>query len=320
MRKVLVVGDANVDIIVPFPKITNSEKNYAEFTNPVMQGGGTAGNTAVALARLGVQTAFVGTVGDDNYGRFVAEDFLREGIDTNNLLIDPELNTVGVFAFIDSEGERYLWGWPREKQAFKEICLGKISTDLWNDIHWIHSSGMALVHDSSARSAILSLFQEGRKRGINTSFDLNLRVDNGILDDDYRQSVMAVLNYTDYVLGSAEEEYAYLGESSWEINVRQLVTKNRTCIVRKGSHGSMAFTADGQVEAPAYCVDVVDTVGAGDTYNAGFIKGILEEKSVKESLFLGNAVAGYTVSKTGARSCPNEQELNVFMKQRDSAN
>lgn len=110
MPEVMVVGDATVDIIVPYPKFLNKERTLVEYPEPSIQGGGTSANTAVALARLGVETGFVGSVGEDQYGRYVKNDLSKEGVDISGLIIEPELNTVGVFAFIDENGERYLWG------------------------------------------------------------------------------------------------------------------------------------------------------------------------------------------------------------------
>ena len=113
MHNVIVVGDANVDIIVPYPKFLNEERTLVEYPNPELQGGGTSANTAVALARLGVETSFIGTVGEDQYGKYIRRDLRDEGVDISAMIVEPELNTVGVFAFIDETGERYLWGWPR---------------------------------------------------------------------------------------------------------------------------------------------------------------------------------------------------------------
>ena len=183
MHKVIVVGDAVVDIIVPYPKLLNEERTRVEYPVPCIQGGGTAANTAVALSRLEIPTGFIGTIGDDQYGRYIVRDFKNECIDTEQLIIESDLNTVGVFAFIDETGERYLWGWPRVDQAFKVLDMSKINMETIHNASWIHSSGMAIVHDTSARSSIIRIFKEAYKRGIPTSFDLNLRVDQGSLDE-----------------------------------------------------------------------------------------------------------------------------------------
>lgn len=315
MPKVLIVGDANVDILVHYPTVTREQSTAVHFENPSLQGGGTAANTATALARLNVPTAFIGTIGDDSYGRYVQEDFRKSGIDTTGLIVDPTRNTVGVFAFIDNQGERYLWGWPREKRSFKVLDPEKVNDNQVLQADWVHSSGMTLTYDTSARSTIIAIFKLAYEHNIPTSFDLNLRVDNGRLDPSYEQAVKEILTYTTYVLGSGEEEYVYLGDGQdWLANARALVTNDRTIIIRNGSQGSLALTPDRQIAVPAFEVTVDDTVGAGDVYNAGFIKALLQHQGLREALRLGNAVSGYTVTKPGSRACPTQAQLEAFLE------
>ena len=313
MPEVIVVGDANVDIIVQYPRFLDPEKTHVVWPNPEMQGGGTSSNTAAALAKLGLGCAFVGTVGDDNYGRFVRDDLAELGVDVSGLVVDPSLNTVGVFAFIDETGERYLWGWPREKQSFKVIDENRVDFERICRADWVHSSGMSLVYDTSARSTITRIFREAHAAGVPTSFDLNLRVDDGVLDPDFAQALDAIMGDVDYLLGSGPDEFAYLGGGTWEENAAALARDGRMVIARDGARGSMALFDGKVVRADAYRVEVEDTVGAGDVYNAGFISGILAGRDVSEVLRLGNAVSGYTVARKGSRSTPTAQELEEFM-------
>ncbi len=313
MPEVIVVGDANVDIIVQYPRFLDPEKTHVVWPNPEMQGGGTSSNTAAALAKLGLGCAFVGTVGDDNYGRFVRDDLAELGVDVSGLVVDPSLNTVGVFAFIDETGERYLWGWPREKQSFKVIDENRVDFERVCRADWVHSSGMSLVYDTSARSTITRIFHEAHAAGVPTSFDLNLRVDDGVLDPDFAQALDAIMGDVDYLLGSGPDEFAYLGGGTWEENAAALARDGRMVIARDGARGSMALFDGKAVRADAYRVEVEDTVGAGDVYNAGFISGILAGRDISEALRLGNAVSGYTVARKGSRSTPTAQELEEFM-------
>lgn len=314
MRRVFVLGDANVDIIVPYPKYLNQERTMVEYPSPALQGGGTSANAAVALARLGVSASFVGTIGDDQYGKYIKADFEKEGVDISQLIVEPDLNTVGVFAFIDEYGERYLWGWPREDQAFKVLDEHKISLERLMEGSWIHSSGMSLVYDTSARRTIIRIFREAYKRGIPTSFDLNLRVDNGCLEPEYEKAVREIIRYTTFLLGSGTDEFAFLGDGDWEENARGFVNEKRTVIVRNGKEGSIGFSGEGKAAVPAFEVKVEDTVGAGDVYNAGFISAMLEGKTLRECLVRGNAVSGFTVAKKGARGCPTKEELDIFLR------
>ena len=101
MPKVLVAGDANVDLIVPFPRFLNDRRTLVEYPNPCLAGGGTCANTAVALSRLGVRTGFAGTIGCDQYGAYIKKDFEKEGVDTACLIEDARKNTVCVFELMN---------------------------------------------------------------------------------------------------------------------------------------------------------------------------------------------------------------------------
>ncbi len=313
-KKVVIVGDASVDIIVQYPIFLNDKRTNVEYRTPYLIGGGTAANTAVALSRLGIDTSFIGTVGNDQYGRYIIDDFNKEHVGIENLTVDNDVNTVGVFAFVDEHGERYLWGWPRTKQSFKKLELENVDFNLIRDADWIHSTGMVFVDDTSARSTILSIFKFAKENGIKTSFDLNLRVNNGKIDEDYRNSILSIVELSNVVLGSAEEEIFYLGNhADWIGTARDLAQDNRIVIARLGSNGSMAFTSNEEFYADAFSVDVVDTIGAGDVYNAGFIAAQISGHSIQESTEWGNALSGYTVAKEGARSSPTIENLESFV-------
>lgn len=311
----MVVGDAGVDLLVPFPKFIDEKRTNVEYPVPSLQGGGTAANTAVALQKLGVTTDFVGTVGDDQYGHYVSQDFQNEGVGTDGLIVDPELNTVCVFAFIDETGERYLWGWPRVKQAFKEIDLNKVDMNAVRRAAWVHSSGMSLVDNTSSRHAILQILKEAYEAGVPTSFDLNLRVNAGILDEEYKQAVLEAAKYSTYLLGSGDEEFYYLGSNAdWRDSAKAFATRERTVIARMGKDGSMAITPEETISELPFPVEVVDKVGAGDVFNAGFIAARLGGLPLRQCLIWGNAVSSYKVNRKGARSTPDAAELEQFFK------
>ncbi|GGP11213.1 carbohydrate kinase family protein [Oceanobacillus neutriphilus] len=314
-KKVVVVGDAAVDIIVHFPKFLDDEETKAVYKTPYLIGGGTAANTAVSLSRLGIETFFIGTIGDDQYGHHIVKDLQNEKINTKYMILDEAVNTVGVFAFIDKRGERLLWGWPREKQAFKKIDRDKIDFEMIKNADWIHSSGMAIVEEGSSRDTIIEIFKTAFEAGVPTSFDLNLRVKDESLNEEYRNAVLEVIKNCNYVLGSGEEEFYYLHPNEdWKKSVKSLADPNRTIIARMGPDGTMACSYDETIIENAFQVDVVDTVGAGDVFNGGFIVSILSGNTLKESLEIANAVSGYTVSRESARSSPNQQQLETFMK------
>lgn len=313
MPKVVVVGDANVDVIVPYPRFLNEERTQVEYPQIGIQGEGTSANTAVALAKLGLDVSFVGTVGDDQYGRFVMQDFKDAGVDVTGLVADSTLNTVGVFAFVDDRGERYLWGWPRERQSFKVLDENLVPMHMIREADWVHSSGMCLTYDTSARETIIRIFEQAHDAGVPTSFDLNLRVDDGVLDPDFAAALERIIPNVDYLLGSGPDEFAYLGDDDMMGNATTYAVGGRTVIVRDGARGSIGLTQDGLTESPAFRVNVEDTIGAGDVYNAGFIAARLAGASLAESLREGNAVSAYKVARRGARSSPDAAQLHEFL-------
>ena len=313
MREVLVVGDANVDIVVPYPVFLNEERTRVKYPEPEMHGGGTAANTAIALAKLDVPTSFIGTVGDDQYGRHARQVLRLNGIDVEDLFIDPTVNTVGVFAFVDEYGERYLWGWPRTEQSFKYLDRSRISMERVRQAGWVHSSGMTMTYPTSARETILAIFKEAHAAGVPTSFDLNSRCDDRDLDPEFKAVLLEIISYTTYLLGSGPDEFEYLGEGGWRENAAALVAGDRTVIARDGERGSSAFFAAGETSAPAFGVDVVDTIGAGDVYNAGFIAAILDGQSLDDALVQANAISGYSVAKKGPQNSPDPAELRDFL-------
>jgi fructokinase len=311
-KRILVVGDCNVDLLVPLPNIVPGQP--VVYHEPILQGGGTSANTAVALRKLDLPVDFMGTVGNDTYGQYITTEFKRLGIGTESLIVEPELNTICVFAFIDGTGERYLWGWPRVRQAFKELDLKKINWDAVDNARWIHSSGMVLTYDTEARWNVIRIFKYAHERGIPTSFDLNLRVDSGVLESAYRDAVLEIMEYCTYVLGSGAEEFYYLCPADdWRKSAASFVRDDRTIIVRMGKDGSAAVSSNGVWEAGVFPVKVVDTVGAGDVYNAGFIAAMLEGKTLKESIIWGNGLSGFKVARKGARSTPSREELLMFL-------
>jgi sugar/nucleoside kinase (ribokinase family) len=107
---VVVIGDVNVDLEILLPE-RGGPRTHAN-PEPRLFGGGSAANTAAALARLGLECRFVGTVGDDNYGRFAAASLAEAGVDTTSIITVAGAPTVMVITAVLSDGERLIYVWP----------------------------------------------------------------------------------------------------------------------------------------------------------------------------------------------------------------
>lgn len=306
-RGVVVMGDANVDLVIRLPDkahdLTGSE--------PQLFGGGTAGNVAVGLARLGVLVTFIGTVGDDGFGRWAAADLAREGIDTSGLIMLKDAFTPQVIALIQPDGERHLVVFPTYGGADKQLTPAHIDAETIQTAAWLHTTGIVLRHTPS-RDAVLHAMRLARAAGVTVSLDLNLRIELWGFDDTARATIMQAVALADYVFGNGEEELIPIaGGGSVEAAARRLRDGDtRVIVARLGSRGALVIDADGVVyTSPARAIHVVDTVGAGDAFNVGFIDAILRGGDVTAAAEMGNAVAAYKIGRMGARSLPTRAEL-----------
>lgn len=314
--RVIVIGDACVDVTVSLQSVmTCGDDEYgSERLKPILTGGGTSANTAVALSKLGIPTAFMGTVGDDYGGRFMMKEFAQNGINTDFTIMDKS-NTIFVFAFIDPTGERTLWGFPREDCSYASLDLEKIDLEKVRTASWVHSSGMAYMAEGSIRRNLPLIFKAAYEAGVPTSFDLNTRVgDPDKLEPEIRRAVEETLPYVKYLLGSAKDEfYSFCPREDWRDSVRHFAAGGRRVIARMGGEGAF-LVSDGREELQKpYEVAVKNTTGAGDAFNAGFIAGMLQGLSLSEAVLQGSAVAGYKVAGNSSRHTPNPEQLKEFM-------
>ena len=310
----IVVGDACVDITIELQYYLEGPES--EKLPPVASGGGTSSNSAVALQKLGVPTAFMGTLGNDYGGRFMVRDLEANGVDTTFTIMDPDLNSVLVFAFIQPSGERILKGFPREAVSYSELDLNKIDLDGVRGARWFHSSGMNLINGGSIMKNLPALYKIAFEAGVPTSLDLNVRY--GKPEDvvpEVREAIMECLPYVTYLLGSGKDEfYSLCPMEDWKDTARAFVGESRTVISRVGKEGAFVVAPDGtEFMKPGFTVPVVNTTGAGDAFNAGFITAILSGKSLEEATVWGNAVAAYKVGGNGSRHTPSVEQLHEFM-------
>lgn len=309
---VVVIGDANVDLEIRLP--VDSQPTHAN-PDPSMSGGGSAANTAAALARLDVPTRFVGAVGDDSAGRHAVESLARTGVDVGAVQTTSSEPTVMVIVVLPPDGERLIYVWPPRGGAHAMLDV-ELAASAIDDAAWVHVSGICL-RVSPAREALLAAMDRARSRGIPVSLDLNLRLENWGWEAGFREVALDAVGRADVVLGSAFDEIAPLGDESDPVAAaRALGAGERLIVARLGADGAIAVADQEVTRATGFAVDVVDTVGAGDAFNAGFIAARLEHRSLDDALTWGNAVAASTIAGRGARSGPTRAELVSLLDDR----
>jgi sugar/nucleoside kinase (ribokinase family) len=312
-RPVVVLGDANVDLVIRLP---DRSSGRADLTGsvPHLYGGGSAANVAVALARLGVPVTFVGSVGDDGYGRWVRDDLIREGIDTGYLRLIPDAFTPMVIAMIETSGERLIVVWPPERGADNRLRLDDIDPALVTSAAWLHTTGMCL-RASPVREAVLHAMQIAHSAGVPVSLDLNLRLELWGWRDHIRETIDRAITLADVVFGSATEEIVPVaGVAAVETAARTLCADRRIVVARLGEEGALAATPDGIFHAPAIPAQVIDTLGAGDAFDGGFIAARTAGHDLLEALRWANTVAALKIGQSGARGLPSRDEIERLLR------
>ncbi len=310
--RVLILGDACVDLIVQLPDRAIKPLDLTK-SIPRLFGGGSGANVAVALSRLGIETAMVGTVGDDGYGRWIKENLLREGVGTEGLSSIQDAFTLMVMAIIEPDGERLIVVWPHDGAAHFHLRNQHVDKNLFTETSWLHTTGICL-RASPARESILKAMKTAREAGLTVSLDLNLRLELQPLDGETRRTFEEAIDYSNVIFGQADEEMIPLsGRNTIEEATRDLCNGHRIVIARKGAEGAMAVTPNGIHQIPAFKVEVVDTLGAGDAFNGGFIAAVLAKCTIPEATRWGNAVAAWNIGQQGARGLPTRQELNRML-------
>jgi len=316
--QVVVLGDANVDMVIRLPDRTAT--GDLRGSEPRLFGGGSAANVAVGLARLGVGVAFIGSVGDDGYGRWVRDDLAREGIDTRGLVEARDAFTPMVIALIQPDGERLVVVWPPERGADLRLRPEDVEAAWPTGAAWLHTSGMCL-RASPIKEAVLHGMALAREAGATVSLDLNLRLELWGLDRETRATLERAVASSDVVLGSGPEEIAPLADvEDVGAAAGALSDGVRTVVARLGADGALAVTPQGACHAPAFPPGLpgqtpllVDTLGAGDAFDAGFIAARLAGHDAAEALRWGNAVSALKIGRPGARGTPTWDELATLL-------
>jgi ribokinase len=303
MKKVIGFGALNVDNFFRVENLLLSE-------NPAypidVQAGGSAANTITALAKLGIDTGFIGIVATDAYGKLLLSEFKGRKVDASHVIIrkshDLMIGSGSLDAFVDRKGRRSLFVKP---QVNNSLNLNEIDINYANTATYFHLS--SFVDD--AQLEIQKKIINKLIKGIKISFS-----PGSIYCEKGLESILPIIKKTDILFLDKREIYQLL-KKNYKVGAQNLLKLGtKIIVVTKGKDG--AFVTDGKenIEVRSRKVKVVDTTGAGDAFAAGFIYGQLLNLSLKQSAEIGNAVASFSIQKIGARmGLPNRKELSSIV-------
>lgn len=306
MTTIGVLGDSNVDMLIYL------EKSH-KLSEPKLYCGGTAANVAFGLANLGNNVEFYGALGNDIHGKFIMEDMAQSQINIENLEILDSTNTAMVIGIIDKEGERNLFVWPPNNAAHSKYSIKSNQLQNIKYLDWLHVSGISL-REEIVCSSMLKAMKLCVENNITVSFDLNLRVELWGLNNKFKKRIFEAISYSDYVLGSLNEEFVEIFDSkNLKNEIQNIAHKDQVFITRDGANGSFSYKNNLEYSTSAIDIIPVDAVGAGDAFNTGFIHSMVNGNNLEISLQRANAVAAYKLLGQSARHLPNLQELHTFL-------
>lgn len=280
---VLVVGDANPDLVLRGdvrPRF-GQEEQLLDAADLVL--GGSAAITAAGCARLGLRTGLLAAVGDDVFGAFVRERLAERGVE---LLVPhkAEATPTGLSVILSAPGDRAILTLPGTIPA---LAPADVTDELLASARHVHVASLFL--QPRLHEGLAAVFARARHREVTTSLDTNW-------DPTGRWSALTeILAVTDVFLPNAAELLAVTGgdpadadgpdrAAAIEGAAARLVAGGTTVVLKDGARGGRAWWPGGESSAPGLPVDVVDTTGAGDSFNAGFLAARLAGRDIPEAV------------------------------------
>lgn len=305
MKKFDIVGFGalNVDKLYNVNKITcEDEESYITDFNRSC--GGSAANTVIGLSRLGMKTGFIGKVSKDHDGKLLLENLQKEDVDTEGIIISDG-RSGSVLGFVDNNGQRALYVDPGVNDL---IMPDEVKLDYLENSKVLHLA--SFVGESfKAQESIINEISE----------DIIVSLDPGrIYAERGINYLKNILNRTDIILTN-EEELKYLTGNKYKTfreGAKVLLEYNiNTVVIKRGDKGAYITNGDESYFIEPFAVKCIDTTGAGDAFNAGFLYGILNNKNIEESGKLGGFTASCCIRESGAiKGLPKLSELDKLDK------
>ncbi|KAJ4968605.1 hypothetical protein NE237_015306 [Protea cynaroides] len=311
------------DLIVSFGEMlidfvpTVSGVSLAEAPGFLKAPGGAPANVAIAVSRLGGKSAFVGKLGDDEFGHMLVSILEDNAVVTDGILYDPAARTALAFVTLRSDGDREFMFY-RNPSADMLLKESELNLDLLKTAKIFHYGSISLITEP-CRSAHLKAMEVAKEAGALLSYDPNLRLPLWPSPEDARDQIMSIWESADIIKVSDVELEFLTGNdtiddqsalSLWHPGLKLL-------LVTLGEKGCRYYTKDFHGAVDAFKVKAVDTTGAGDSFVGALLCKIVNDHSVledeiqlREALKFANACGAITTTKKGAiPALPTESEV-----------
>lgn len=315
MANAICLGELLIDFV---PTVTGTGLTDAPAF--IKAPGGAPGNVAVGLARLGVKSAFMGKVGDDAFGHFLADTLAEAGVDVGPLRFSTEARTALAFVSLRSDGEREFMFY-RHPSADMLFTPREVDMDAISRAQLLHFGSISLIGEPS-RSATLYAVDAARAAGGLVSYDPNLRLPLWPDADAARKGLLLGLSKAHIVKLSDDESEFLTGLSDLKAACQALWHEDlKLMVVTRGRTGCVYFTPNFTGMVESFTVEAVDATGAGDGFVAGLLQGLLadptliqNEARLRELCRFANAVGALATTERGAiPALPDRERVREFL-------
>jgi len=302
---VLTFGDLCVDLIVTggdvVPEFGQKEKVVEDYS---LEMGGSCGIFACQAAKLGLATRIVGRVGADSFGDLVRSTLEEAGVDTRYVKTDSRLKT-GMTIALNKGDDRAMLTYNGTIDA---VGIEDVGDDMLRGVRHLHIGSFFLMKKIQPHypAIVRKLKEYGASISLDTNWDPEENWDGGIWE---------ILPYIDILLPNENELLAIAKETCVEKAVAKLTKIVPILVVKRGKEGAEAYVFSKVYTAPAIHGPVKDTVGAGDSFDGGFLYGYLTGRSIEECLRMGCICGSLnTRASGGTRGQPRLGELHGYLE------
>jgi sugar/nucleoside kinase (ribokinase family) len=286
-----VVGDLNPDLVLTGDVVPRFGQAEQLVDDAALVIGGSAAITAHGLARLGRAVSLLAAVGDDVLGRQLVEQLTAAGVDARRALVREDLPT-GLTVVLSTGEDRAILTLPGAIASLTATEVLDAATELAGGLRHVHVSSYFL--QPTLRGELASVLHKLRGLGLSTSLDTNAD------PEDRWHGVDELLPHIDVLLPNRAEAVALGGDPDPRRAAASLAARGPLTVVKDGAAGAFAVRPDGTtVEEPGSPVAVVDTTGAGDTFDAAFLAGWLDGDDLARCLKRAVTAGRHSVMHTG---------------------
>ena len=284
---VLVAGEINPDLILTGdvgPEFGQVEKLVDSATLTI---GSSSAIFACGAARLGLKVGFIGVCGEDVFGRFMLDEMSKRDVNIENVIVRPDGST-GMSIILNRASDRAILTHPG---LMADLRASDVAEALLGNSRHLHVASYFL--QTNLQPGLPELFQRAHSFGLTTSLDTNYDPSEQWLGFD------ELLSVTDVFLPNQTEALSITKSSDVETAAKALGRKAKVVTIKLGANGALACQKDTIVRSSSIPVDVVDTVGAGDSFDAGFIYGYLNGWTNEKSLRLACVCGALSTQQAG---------------------